>query len=99
MDVKMASITIREQQVLELISHEYTSKEIAHKLFIAFETVQSHRKNLYRKLRVKSPAGLIRKAFELQLLTISKDDKPTNPCQSYSRLADKVLVPLEEMFY
>jgi DNA-binding NarL/FixJ family response regulator len=52
------SLSCREKQILRLISKEYTTNEIAEKLFISKATVDSHRKNLLRKLNVKSAIGL-----------------------------------------
>jgi len=64
-------ISKREQEVLSLISHEYSTKEIADILFISYETAHSHRKNLLRKLGARNSAGLIRKAFEQRMLSLS----------------------------
>lgn len=58
----------REKEVLDLISNEYTTKEIADKLFISQNTVESHRKNMFSKLCVKNVAGLIRIAIKNNLL-------------------------------
>jgi len=69
------TITTREFQVLQLLSHDYTSRELAQKLFISVETVNSHRKNLNQKLGVKTTGGLIGKSFELGLLSTEKEDK------------------------
>lgn len=66
----MKTISIREKQILDLIAREYTIKEIAPLLYISTETVKSHRKNLLLKLNVKNTAGMIRRAFELQLLQL-----------------------------
>jgi len=57
-------ITPREKQIIVLISNEYSSKEIAKFLYISFETVKTHRRNLLQKLRVKNVAGMVRVAFE-----------------------------------
>lgn len=57
-------ISKRENEVLHMIAHEQSTKEIAQKLFVSYETVHSHRKNLLRKLNVKNTAGLVRVAFE-----------------------------------
>lgn len=51
-------LTDRELDVLKLIALEYTSKEIADQLFIAQSTVDTHRKNLIEKLKVKNSVGL-----------------------------------------
>lgn len=63
-------ISAREQEILHLIAYEYSSKEIAAKLYISRETVNSHRKNIMVKLGVKNTAGMVRVAFEKQLLNI-----------------------------
>lgn len=63
-------ITEREIEVLKLISLEFTTKEIASMLYISSHTVDSHKKNLKYKLKVKNSVGLIRKSFELGLLRV-----------------------------
>ena len=63
-------ITPREQEVLYLIAHEYTTQMIASSLFISHHTVDSHKKNLKEKLGAKNVAGMIRRAFELGQLSV-----------------------------
>lgn len=55
-----SSLTERELEILELIAEELTNKEIAAILFISPRTVETHRRNLIRKLKVKNTAGLMR---------------------------------------
>ena len=62
------NISTRETEVLHLIAYEHSTMQIAQKLFIAYDTAHSHRKNLFRKLQASNAAGLIRRAFELGLL-------------------------------
>lgn len=76
------SISMRETQVLNLIAHEYTNNQIADKLHISHHTAISHRKNLLEKLAVKNSAGMIRKAFELGLMTIPMAIVGTRTAQS-----------------
>ncbi len=57
----------RELQILNLIIYEFTTSEIAGKLFLSTDTVKSHRKNLLNKLGVRNVAGMVRKAFEFEL--------------------------------
>lgn len=66
--VKNALISNREKSVLELIAAGMTSEDIAVMLFISSETVNSHRKNMLRKLDVPNSASLIRRAFDLGIL-------------------------------
>ena len=61
----------REAEVLHLIAHEYSSKQIASQLYISMHTVLSHRKNLLEKLSAKNTAGLIRRAFEERIIQLS----------------------------
>lgn len=58
--VKSLSVTERELEVLGLISEELTNKEIAGKLYISPRTVETHRRNLIQKLKVKNTAGLVK---------------------------------------
>ena len=60
-------LTDREKEVLKLIAGEFTSTEIAEKLFISKHTVESHRKNLISKLGVRSAAGLVKFAVQMGL--------------------------------
>jgi DNA-binding NarL/FixJ family response regulator len=53
-------LTEREIEVLKLIVHENTTSEIAEKLFISVHTVETHRKNLIKKVKVKNLAGLVK---------------------------------------
>jgi len=65
-------ISNREKEVLLLVAHEWTSQEIAQKLHISSHTAISHRKNLLEKFGVRNTAGLVRRAFEVGLLSVSQ---------------------------
>jgi two-component system nitrate/nitrite response regulator NarL len=54
----------REKQILHLIANGKTSKEIAAELFIAKTTVDTHRKNMIRKLDLRSGTELIKYAID-----------------------------------
>lgn len=54
----------RETEVIALICQEYSSIEIAEKLFISKATVDVHRKNILQKTGVKNLVGLIRFAIQ-----------------------------------
>ncbi|NHF60869.1 response regulator transcription factor [Flavobacteriaceae bacterium TP-CH-4] len=62
------SLTEREIEVLTLIAEEYTTQEIADKLFLSKHTIESYRKNLISKLQVKNLAGLTKHAIKMGLL-------------------------------
>ena len=61
-------VSTREKEVLHLIAHEYTTKEIAQELYISQHTAISHRQNLLSKLEARNTAGLVRRGFELGLI-------------------------------
>jgi DNA-binding NarL/FixJ family response regulator len=61
-------LTVREKEILNLIIQEFTTEEIATKIFVSTKTVESHRSNLIQKLGVKNSAGLVRVAFEKGLV-------------------------------
>ncbi|MEN2280574.1 response regulator transcription factor [Algoriphagus sp. SE2] len=56
-------LTKREKQILQLIVEEYTTHEIANKLFISSCTVETHRLHLIQKMGVRNTAGLVREAI------------------------------------
>lgn len=58
------ALSQREKEVLELIVQEYTSKEIAEKLFISKQTVDTHRINIMQKTDCKTLVGLIKYAIQ-----------------------------------
>lgn len=58
-DIVNPKLSIREIEVLGLIMQGFTNNEIAEKLFICYETVKSHRKNILEKTGAKNTAALI----------------------------------------
>lgn len=51
-------LTPREIDVLKLVAKEYSTKEIGEKLYISTSTVETHRKSLLKKIKVKNAVGL-----------------------------------------
>ncbi len=49
---KFDDLTKRELQILEYISHGYNTRKVAEELYISYETVRTHLKNIYQKLHV-----------------------------------------------
>lgn len=74
-DCEPTTLSPRELEVLELIAHGDTTGEIANKLHISIHTVNSHRKNILRKLDIKSPVHLVAYAVETGLVTIDYHGK------------------------
>lgn len=63
-DSPVVNLSPREKEILNLISQELTSKEIADKLFISKQTVDTHRINIMQKTNSKSVVGLIKYAIQ-----------------------------------
>ncbi|MEN8764670.1 MAG: response regulator [Wenyingzhuangia sp.] len=61
-------LTLKEKEILQLLSKGLTTKEIAAKRYISTRTVETHRFNMLKKLEVKNTAELINKAYSLDLL-------------------------------
>lgn len=64
------ALTKREQQILELIASELTTEQIAQNLHISIPTVESHRRNMFRKLGVQSVVGLVKEALKNKWIKI-----------------------------
>jgi DNA-binding NarL/FixJ family response regulator len=64
-----AELTEREKEVLLLICEEYTSQQIADKLFIGRRTVDTHRQHIIEKTGEKTIVGLIKFAIRNELVT------------------------------
>ncbi|KAB1157638.1 response regulator transcription factor [Flavobacterium luteum] len=61
-------LTERELVIIKLIALEYSGKMISEKLFISTNTVETHRKNLLKKLNLKSSIGLAKYAIKNNLI-------------------------------
>lgn len=57
-------LSLREQEVLTLIAHGRSNKEIAEILFVSVRTVESHRSSLLEKLNLHNTATLVKYAIE-----------------------------------
>lgn len=62
------SLTVRENEIVKLINDELSNLQIAEKLFISERTVETHRKNIFRKTETKSVIGLLKWAMEKRIL-------------------------------
>jgi DNA-binding NarL/FixJ family response regulator len=64
-----ALITYREQEILSLMAQGLSSKSIAQQLGVSFHTVQTHRKNILRKLNETSTIRAVTLANNVGLLS------------------------------
>lgn len=61
-------ISEREVEIIRLIAHGLTTKEIADQLFLSTHTIVTHRKNIMRKLGISNTAGLVVYAVQEQII-------------------------------
>jgi DNA-binding NarL/FixJ family response regulator len=57
-------ISNREKEVLHFVAKEFTNQEIAEEINVSLRTVETHKRNLIKKLKVKNVVGLVRFAIE-----------------------------------
>jgi len=61
-------LTDREIEIIILIALEYSGKEISEQLFISINTVETHRKNIMKKLKAKNTIGIVKYAMNNHLI-------------------------------
>jgi DNA-binding CsgD family transcriptional regulator len=60
----LRNLTDREFEILQLLGEAKSNREVAEQLHLSPKTVETHRMNLMRKLKVKNAAGLLRFALQ-----------------------------------
>lgn len=63
-------LTKREKEILQLICEQFTTAEIAEKLYISPRTVDGHRNNLLAKLGCRNTAGLVVYALQNDIVQL-----------------------------
>lgn len=66
--IEPIKITQRERQLIELIEKDLSNKEIAATLNISLHTVETHRKNIFRKTGATNALSLVKWAYENKIL-------------------------------
>jgi DNA-binding NarL/FixJ family response regulator len=56
----VASLSSREREIAELVTDRRTNKEIAAELFLSEKTIESHLRNVFAKLGVRSRVQVAR---------------------------------------
>lgn len=65
---ELPRLTQREKEILTMISNGFTSNQIAEKLFLSPVTVETHRRNLLTKFKVKNMIEMVQLATKHKLL-------------------------------
>lgn len=58
-DNEVFNLSARELQIIQCIINHFNNRQIAQQLFISERTVETHRKNIYRKTNTKGEASLV----------------------------------------
>ena len=65
-----AQLTTREIQVIELIEKSYSNLQIANMLAISIRTVETHRKNIFKKTDCHNALALVKWAYANKVLQL-----------------------------
>lgn len=66
--LQSSELTSREIEVIRYLAKDLNSQEIADILFVSQHTINTHRRNLKKKLKVSTTAGIIAFGYENQLI-------------------------------
>jgi DNA-binding NarL/FixJ family response regulator len=67
-----AELTPRQMEVLKLISHGSSTRDVARSLNISVKTVETHRAQLMERLNIHDVAGLVRYAIKKGLVNLDR---------------------------
>lgn len=67
-EFKHPILSDREIEIIRLIALEYSGKEIGELLYISANTVETHRKNIMKKIKAKSTISIVKYALKHQLI-------------------------------
>ena len=65
-----SQLTDREREILRLVAEGFTNQKIADALFISVATVDTHRKNIMKKLKIHNIAGLVKYAVKNRIICL-----------------------------
>lgn len=69
-DTTTSGLTAREKEILTLLAKGFSTAKISSELFLSPHTVHTHRKNIIKKLNIKSPTEFVIHAMDLGLLKL-----------------------------
>lgn len=65
-----SALSKREIEIVKLIAQEFSNSDIAAQLDISKRTVETHRKNIFKKMKVKSVIGLVILALKTKVFPV-----------------------------
>jgi DNA-binding NarL/FixJ family response regulator len=76
---EIVRLTVREEEVLVLLSKGYSNKEIAERLTLSVDTVRSHLKHIYEKMHVRSRTEAVVRYMDSRIPPAESDGSPSPP--------------------
>lgn len=75
-----ANLSERELQIIQFIAEGYTNSQIAAIIYLSNHTVNTHRKNIMKKLNVNNTAGIVMYAVKTEMVSPNQFSfkKPTS---------------------
>lgn len=67
---KMKLLSVRELEVLTLFAESYSNRQIAEKLFISVRTVETHKNNIMKKIKLKTTVDLVKFAIKNNIIQV-----------------------------
>jgi DNA-binding NarL/FixJ family response regulator len=67
-EIAMVALTPREREIVQLVAEGQTIKEAAAKLGLSVKTIESHRANIMKKLRLRSVSEIVRYAIRNKIV-------------------------------
>jgi DNA-binding NarL/FixJ family response regulator len=68
--VNAGTVTPREREIIQLLAEGNSNKETASALSVSVKTVEAHRANIMRKLRLRSVSDLVRYAIRNKIVQV-----------------------------
>lgn len=68
--VQPVTLTVREQEVLKLLAHGKSTREIADSLFVSVKTISTHKQHILEKLNLKSTTELVKYALKSKIISL-----------------------------
>lgn len=65
-----STLSKREVEIVRLITQEFSNNDIAERLEISKRTVETHRKNIFKKTKVKTVVGLVLLALKSKVISV-----------------------------
>ena len=62
------TLTKREKEILELMAQGLSAQEVADKIFVSLDTVETHKRNIVQKLKARNTVDAVAKAIRRGLI-------------------------------